>query len=236
VLWYAVYPDMSGRSAPMRDGGMRTMLAWLGILVVVAVVGVAVYAALRPSPQSLPGPLAAEFRELSATVAGKALPDARSLTQAQLDEMLYSSAGHGSPGIVAWLLLQGANPRANQKDLGANYADRSALREAARQRRCESEKLLVGRIAELAGSSAVGTREQKAAAVAEQVASFVNQRDPHSIGPLHDAVEGGARDCVAVLLKAGARVDASDENGMNALALARQKQRDDLVPMLSAAL
>jgi len=209
---------------------------WLGVLLLVIGVGVALYVALRrPSPDAVPPPLAREFRELSTIVAGKALPDARSLTREQLDLMLYDSAGHGSPGMVGWLLSQGANPRANMKDRGASYGDRSALQEAARRGRCESEIALIKAIGDRARESASGSPEQKALVVAEQVAIYVNESDSHRISPLHDAVEGGKRECVAALLAAGARVDVIDDHGVTPLDMAQERQFNHLVPMLTDA-
>jgi hypothetical protein len=221
----------------MGDEGLGRILMRLGIAVVVAGIGFAIFTALRrPSPESVPTSLVPEWKELSTIVAGRTLPDGRGLTQQQLDQMLYSSAGHGSAGMVAWLLQQGANPRANQKDRGPTYMDHSVLRDAARNRRCESEALLIKKIGDVARASASGTPEQKAASVAEQVANYVNERDSYGIGALHDAVDGGERECVAALLAAGARVDVRNEDGLTPLALAMQKHYNHLVPMLEAAL
>jgi hypothetical protein len=194
----------------------------------------AVYiAARRASPGVQLAPPAAEFKELSVIVAGKPLPNERALTTQQRDEMLYMTAGHGSPAMLKWLLLIGGNPRANAKDRG--YADRSALREAARQRHCENESILITKVGDIARATTPGTKEQREERVAEVVATYVNESDPHWLTALHDAVDGGKKECVEALLAAGARVDAEDENGVTPLAMAEEKH-PDLVPMLTAAL
>ena len=121
------------------------------------------------------------------------------------------------------------------KDRGASYGDRSALQEAARRGRCESEGALIKAIEDRARESATGSPEQKALFVAEQVAIFVNESDSHRISPLRDAVEGGKRECVAALLAAGARVDVIDDHGVTPLDAAHERQFNHLVAMLSDA-
>ena len=218
----------------MDEGIGKWVMRAGGALVVLAIC-VGVWKLTRPPREvALPESLKAEFRELAAE-AGQAVPDARALSPHQLDEMLYSAVGNATPAMVGWLLQRGADPRVNQKIRGDLYADRSALQVAASRARCEQEKLLIASVRERAIVSAVGAKEEKQAAGAAAVARFVNERDSKQGTPLHYAVLGGERACVAALLDAGARVDARDATGATPLDVAHDKFIH-LAPLLQTAL
>lgn len=217
------------------DDGIGKWVMRVGLALLVLGIGVGIWKlSHRPRADVLPEPLTIEFREL-AVQTGQAVPDARALTQHQLDAMLYAAVGNASPAMVGWLLQRGADPRVNQKILGDLYADRSALQVAGSRARCEQEKLLIARIRETAMVSATGAKEQKQAAAAAAVALFVNERDSKQGTPLHYAVLGGERACVVTLLDAGARVDARDSMGATALDIAHDKFIH-LAPLLQTAL
>ena len=209
----------------------------IGIGVLIVVVSGVVYRAFnRPSPDAVPEPLIREFRSLSAELGDLSRGDGRGMTQEKLDLMLYASARHTSADMVKWLLQKGANPKVRQ-NVRLDPSTRSVLQVAAYGRHCEILKLLIQNVADTAAASSrqspSGSREAR---VAEQVALFVNERDANDIDALHEAVDGGERECVATLLAAGARADAKDYRGLTPLALARKKQFNHLVPMLKDAL
>ncbi len=218
----------------MSDGIGKWVMR-VGLALLVLGIGVGIWKLThRPRAGALPESLTTEFRALAAETV-QAVPDARALTQNQLDAMLYAAVGNASPAMVGWLLQRGADPRVNQKIHGEAYVDRSALQVAASRARCEQEKLLIARIGETATVSATGSKEQKQAAATAAIALFVNERDSKQGTPLHYAVLGGERACVAALLDAGARVDARDDTGATPLDVARDKFIY-LAPLLQTAL